>query len=239
MQRNSFRCARSRAAGFTLLELLVAVTLMAVIALLGWRGLDAVISARDDITRNSDRLRALSLAFAQIEDDLRRAWFARLLVPGETVIALRQPDEGRIELELLRAAPTARSLMEPAASGLGPVDRSDASPLAPLQRVIWRLNEGRLERGQQGWLPGGAALGDWVWQPLVVGLDTIRWRLWVDGQGWVETVSPRAAGLTPSGAPGPLPSSGDPSAVNRPAAGVEITLTGRGEQLVRVLAARD
>jgi len=238
------RLVSRRIQGFTLLELLVAVSLMAVIAILGWRGLDAVIGARDDITRNTDRLRGLSLAFAQIEDDLRRAWFTRLLVPGEMVIALREPDPGRIELELLRPAPASRAA---AANEWSPTESargwSSVPPVAPLQRVIWRLNDGRLERGQQGWLPGGAAVGDWVWQPLVFGLEAIQWRLWIEGQGWTASVTPatppapprNAASATDGAAPPPAQS----GIVARPASGLEITLSGQGERLVRVLAARD
>jgi general secretion pathway protein J len=236
--------ASHRIEGFTLLELLVAVALMAVIAVLGWRGLDAVIGARDDITRNTDRLRGLSLAFAQIEDDLRRAWFARLLVPGETVIALREPDPGRIELELLRPAPVSRAAA--AAESLpmeGAPGWSSAPSSAPLQRVVWRLNDGRLERGQQGWMPGGAAVGDWAWQPLVFGLETIQWRLWIEGQGWTVSVTPATptapARNATSATGGAAPPAAPPGIVARPASGLEITLSGQGERLVRVLAARD
>jgi general secretion pathway protein J len=37
----------SRARGFTLIEMLVAIALLAVIALLSWRGLDSTIRGRD------------------------------------------------------------------------------------------------------------------------------------------------------------------------------------------------
>ncbi len=235
--------ASRRIQGFTLLELLVAVALMAIIAVLGWRGLDAVIGARDDISRNTDRLRGLSLAFAQIEDDLRRAWFARLLVPGEPVILLRESDPGRIELELLRPVPSSRMAAAgpPAPEGAGSV--VPASSRAPLQRVIWRLNDDRLERGQQAWLPGGAVIGDWIWQPLVIGLEAIQWRLWIDGLGWSASVTPVAAAVPSRSAAAPpdggAPPVAQPGAAAGSASGVEITLVGRGERLVRVLAARD
>lgn len=32
--------------GFTLIELLVAITVMAIVAVLGWRGLDGIVRAR-------------------------------------------------------------------------------------------------------------------------------------------------------------------------------------------------
>ena len=59
-----------RAAGFTLIELLVAVALLAILAVLSWRGLDAVVQSRERLVTESDELRSLTLALAQLEEDL-------------------------------------------------------------------------------------------------------------------------------------------------------------------------
>mgnify|MGYP000992520889 CR=1 FL=1 len=48
-----------RTAGFTLLELLVAVALMAILAVLSWRGLDSVLASREHITAHTDETRAI------------------------------------------------------------------------------------------------------------------------------------------------------------------------------------
>ena len=64
--------------GFTLLELLIAIALMALLAVLGWRGLDSVLRSRERIAANSDDLRGLSVAFSQLDEDLRRSWVVRL-----------------------------------------------------------------------------------------------------------------------------------------------------------------
>ena len=45
--------------GFTLLEVLIALSLMAVLAVLGWRGLDSVLVTRERLTRSSADLAAL------------------------------------------------------------------------------------------------------------------------------------------------------------------------------------
>ena len=63
-----------RAAGFTILELLIAVSLLSVLAVLSWRGMEAVINGRDAIVERSDELRALTAASSQVEEDLRRSW---------------------------------------------------------------------------------------------------------------------------------------------------------------------
>ena len=63
----STRPATSRRAGrvrgFTLIELLVACALMAVLALLSWRGLDSILQTRERLVVASDELRSLTLAF--------------------------------------------------------------------------------------------------------------------------------------------------------------------------------
>jgi general secretion pathway protein J len=62
---------RSRPArGFTLVELLVAIGILAMVAVLGWRGLDSIIRARVVLTQQMEQSRGLQLAFAQMQADL-------------------------------------------------------------------------------------------------------------------------------------------------------------------------
>jgi len=60
----------ARAAGFTLIEMLVAIALLAVIALLSWRGLDATIRGRDDIVGSLTQTRLLGRYFSQMQYDM-------------------------------------------------------------------------------------------------------------------------------------------------------------------------
>ncbi|MGC1442202.1 MAG: prepilin-type N-terminal cleavage/methylation domain-containing protein, partial [Burkholderiaceae bacterium] len=53
----------SRTAGFTLLELLIAVVLMALLSVMCWRGLQSIIDSRDRITLAANEIRAMSTAF--------------------------------------------------------------------------------------------------------------------------------------------------------------------------------
>ncbi|KVF68588.1 type II secretory pathway protein [Burkholderia sp. FL-7-2-10-S1-D7] len=70
MKRAAKPRAAARARGFTLIEMLVAIALLAVIALLSWRGLDATIRGRDDIASNLAQTRLLGRYFSQLQFDL-------------------------------------------------------------------------------------------------------------------------------------------------------------------------
>ena len=55
--------------GLTLVELLIAITVLAVVAVLGWRGLDSIVRSRIALTAEMERTRGVQLAFAQMERD--------------------------------------------------------------------------------------------------------------------------------------------------------------------------
>ncbi|MGI4814690.1 MAG: PulJ/GspJ family protein, partial [Janthinobacterium lividum] len=63
----------ARVRGFTLIELLIAITILAVIAVLCWRGLDQIIRAREVISRDMDDERVVVQLFSQLGSDLQRA----------------------------------------------------------------------------------------------------------------------------------------------------------------------
>ena len=58
-----------RRGGFTLIELLVAISILAIVAVLGWRGLDGIIRSRESLTAKMEQTRGLQLAFAQLQSD--------------------------------------------------------------------------------------------------------------------------------------------------------------------------
>jgi general secretion pathway protein J len=214
--------------GFTLLEILVALGLMAVLALLSWRGLDAVLGARERLVSASGELGAFSLAFSQLEEDLRRSWSVRLLgLPVPAIgFAMAAADEGGPRMRVTREAP---------------------ATLAPgaVQRVEWRLRQGRLERGFSAWGPASTspvqATAPITWQPLVENLRAIELRAFLVGSGWIDASALAARGLPPPalaqpGGPGSGPS--DPLAV--PVTGVEIVLVrADGSRVQRVFTVRD
>ena len=187
-----FRSARRRARGFTLIELLIAAALLAVLAVLSWRGLGAVLDSRRHIVAASDELRSLTLAFAQLDEDLRRSWPVRLLKLEVPSIAFTVAGEQAVAtLEVLR-------------------ETGAATDATQLQRVAWRLRDGVLERGFGAWTApssdgiaastgrssGGTGTasgtansadgaGGLIWQPVLVGVRSLQMQGWVQGQGWV------------------------------------------------------
>jgi len=179
------RSGGRRARGFTLIELLIAVALMAVLAVLGWRGLDSVLKGRERITETSDGLRALSVTFTQLEDDLRRSWPTRLLNAGVPAIGFVVEEQG---------APPAMHLLR---------ELPPESGQAQLQRVVWRLRGGVLERGFGGF---AMARSDatvpqppLTWQPLIGGVAAMHVRGWVAGRGWLPSAALiQAGGLPPA-----------------------------------------
>ena len=56
-------------AGLTLVELLVVISILGLIAVLGWRGLDIVIRGQENLQKDINKIRNLQLTFAQIRAD--------------------------------------------------------------------------------------------------------------------------------------------------------------------------
>ena len=78
---------RSRRPGVTLIELLVAISILAIVAVLGWRGLDGIVRARVALTANLDQTRAMQLTFAQMQSDCAQVIPATLITQHLPVVA--------------------------------------------------------------------------------------------------------------------------------------------------------
>ncbi len=79
MMRTKGMRDRRRRLGFTLIELLVAISILAIVAVLGWRGLDGIIRSRESLTAKMEQTRGLQLAFAQLQSDCANLATAALL----------------------------------------------------------------------------------------------------------------------------------------------------------------
>jgi general secretion pathway protein J len=133
--------------GFTLVELLVAIGLLAVMGLVSWRGLDYVSRHIERIDREADDVGRVLRVLSQMERDLAQrlpdVMLAARAVPTELPASVSVAlAEDRVALEILRLAP---------ATG-GP---------AEAQRVIYRIADGILVRATspagRAWPPAPAA----------------------------------------------------------------------------------
>ena len=73
--------------GFTLVELLVAITVLAIVAVMGWRGLDGIVRSREQLTQNMEQTRGIQLTFAQMQSDLEQIADKGLLRQRPNVMA--------------------------------------------------------------------------------------------------------------------------------------------------------
>lgn len=80
--------------GFTLVELLVAISILGMVAVLGWRGLDGIVRARANLTDQMEVTRGMQLAFAQMQSDCEHLTAAGLVGDRPTLDA----GDGRLTL---------------------------------------------------------------------------------------------------------------------------------------------
>lgn len=92
---------RHRSAGFTLVEVLVALMVMAILAGLAWQALDSVVRARDDGQARVDRTVRLATVLTQWEQDLQAVHDTEVVPPlafdGQT-LRLTRRGEGGVQL---------------------------------------------------------------------------------------------------------------------------------------------
>lgn len=73
---------RRRSSGFTLIEVLVAISIMALLAVFSWRGLDGITTAQHHIKQQTDAIHSLETGLVQWKAD----WNALAQGPGASII---------------------------------------------------------------------------------------------------------------------------------------------------------
>jgi general secretion pathway protein J len=116
--------------GFTLLEVLLAIAIVALIAALGYRALAALSDSETRLTAEATRWRTLDLFFARLEGDLRQAMPrpARLSYALAPALLASADAAGNSLLEFSRAGP--EFALETGSAG---------------QRLAYRLRDGAVE----------------------------------------------------------------------------------------------
>ena len=162
-----------RTGGFTLIELMVAIAILAVIAVLSWRGLEQIIRARQTITNAMEDERVFVQLFDQVGIDAREA---------ATDDEVGQPS------------------VSVAGSTLQIVRHFGMAGEAPrLQVVRYQIANGRMTRyasppvatagDLRRLLDASSGAGAWSAVPLIGGVGAINARLYVPRVGWTTQMS--------------------------------------------------
>lgn len=128
------RSRARRPGGFTLLEMVVAIAIFAVIAAISYAALDNFLAAKAHIDRANSRFESIETTFLLLQEDLRYAVNRSVRNGyGDAEAAfIAGPDDGLAAGERLRL-----TTIRPAPDGIG---------VPRITRVAWRLNNGELSR---------------------------------------------------------------------------------------------
>lgn len=222
-----------KTAGFTLIEVLVAIGIMALMALMSWRGIDAMLRTQTGLQARADQIRTLQAGLAQWQTDLNR------------MSPLRGTPAWHWDGRVLR------------------ITREDVQPGEGMRVVAWawRQDAGRpgggdwlrwqsaAVRTRAAWLQAWQDAGTWGQTPSAelraaeVGVHALAgWQLFVHrGGSWSNPLSSDAVNPSVSGTPseaGPLMPDGVRLVLELPAGGpvagritldwVRPTLSGNG-----------
>jgi general secretion pathway protein J len=171
----------NRAAGFTLLELLVAITVLSLVSLIAWRGLDSLVHTRERLQPEAEGVRELLVAFGQIERDLAQVVNTSFVPLAAAPLTVRSG--GPAGFQMIRFAPVI-----------------EGSPSA-VQLIVYEIRDGRLMRLSSAPTVSldASPAAELVETTLLSDVQALQVRVWQPGRGWAP---PEAASLpNPRAAP--------------------------------------
>ena len=202
--------------GFTLLELLVAITVLSIVSMIAWRGLDSLVATRERLEPEVDDVRSLLTAFGQMERDLTQVTNPAFLGLTTSPLNIGVADGGQV-IELARVA--------------SPV----ADRATEVQTVFYRVVDGTLVRQATPPLPAfdRANAENFETARLMGQVQSIAVRVWQVPTGWVSPFNPDASGTQSTGT---QPTGTQPTARTQAVPpGIEVTLLRTdGKQFRRV-----
>lgn len=153
--------------GFTLLEVLIALGIVAVISLLSWRGLEEVLRMSGRLQGVDEQLQNTIAMFNQLEKDL------------QTIeLGANDPQKPKDEVQL-----TDDGLFLLGTQRSGNAVQSGQSDMGQQQRLYWTWKAGQLQRSSQ-YVTAGEEAPIVTSEPLPV--PGLALRLWVEGIGWTQ-----------------------------------------------------
>ena len=157
----SARQPARRQRGLTLIELMVALAIFAVLGVLSYRALAEVSTSRTRLEDGFERWRSIGRAMQRIDADL-----LQLVAPAASASTTAN----------VQASPAL--LLTRAASGGAELQLLRLDDARGVRRVGYRLVDGRLE-----WLrwSGRDAFGEPVAEPLLANVRNVRWRFLTGG----------------------------------------------------------
>jgi len=166
-----------RQKGMTLIELLVAISVLAVIAVLGWRGLDSIVRARLALTVDLEQTRGMQLAFAQLQSDCAHLADASVL-PKRRPLAAGQDSLTLVRTVFADNQPTRLQVVAYRVKE-GVLTRRESAATRDLTELdaMWRTLASDIEASQAPFDRLGAGV------VLQAGVDSLTMRLWANG-GW-------------------------------------------------------
>ena len=173
--------------GFTLIEVLVALTLMALVSLISWRGLEAVQNTGERLDDRAEETLSIVRALGQIERDI-------LLHAGPDIL----PDPTSVATPDVRGGPFRMppGIVWNDSTGLNLVR---AAGEGRWQQLRWYLEDGALRRAV------GAPSHLLPLPPIETSVIVIEQvqaltvRIWQPGQGWVDPTQGGSQSGSPSG----------------------------------------
>jgi len=160
--------------GFTLIEVMVAILLMAVVSLIAWRGLDSVTRADSHLQASSEQSDSLLRALNQLQRDVEMRAGIELTEPKKVGVDDEPP-----------SAPPALTVRSSDSKGFRlDIIRSAADQAGALQRVRWWVKGDTLYRAVAEARSRYPLPAPGVGVAVLDGVSDVQVRVWEVDKGW-------------------------------------------------------